>query len=367
MKILMKSSEGWKAVEPKTYQNEAALQGLLKESPEIIPRDPRGGAVSTVWCREFPTDAGPVDLVGVGSDGSITVMECKLARNPQVRREVVGQVVDYASALWKMPIEAFEELFERLDGLRPADRLAQVAAELGPGWDASAMRTTLAETLSTGAFRLLIAVDELDEGLKRIIEYVNRQGSGQRLKLVALSFPMYTHGATEILVPESYGDEASTAAVPGGGPPGRVWSAAAFMEALSDEDHTVAREIAQELISWMGRHGTSPTFGKGFTGPMYVNVPTPDGAGAPAFDMTSHDTGTFEVLFNVLSKVRPFDRPEYRHALKDRLNAIPGVKIQDRTAENATWSNFSTERFADPIARRSLMDTLDWVASVAGA
>lgn len=63
-------------MEPESYQNEAAVQGSLKESSGIIPRDPRGDAASTVSCREFPAGAGPVDLEGVGSDGST------IPRNP---------------------------------------------------------------------------------------------------------------------------------------------------------------------------------------------------------------------------------------------------------------------------------------------
>src|SRR5687767_1384759 len=105
MKILIREEEGWKAVEPVRFANEDALQALLKASPEIIPADPQGAALETVWCREFPTDAGPIDLLGVGSDSSVTIMECKLARNQEIRREVVGQVLDYASALWGLSAE----------------------------------------------------------------------------------------------------------------------------------------------------------------------------------------------------------------------------------------------------------------------
>lgn len=40
-----------------------------------------------------------LDLLGVTPAGRIVLVECKLWRNPQARREVVAQVPEYASLL----------------------------------------------------------------------------------------------------------------------------------------------------------------------------------------------------------------------------------------------------------------------------
>jgi hypothetical protein len=86
------------------YAKEDQLQRILFKHPELVP----GVTAPAVACREFQSGAGPADVVIVGADGSLVVVECKLASNPQIRREVVGQVLDYASRLWRMPIEEFE-------------------------------------------------------------------------------------------------------------------------------------------------------------------------------------------------------------------------------------------------------------------
>ena len=43
--------------------------------------------------------AGPIDNLLVTPAGLPVLVECKLWRNPQARREVVGQILDYAKEL----------------------------------------------------------------------------------------------------------------------------------------------------------------------------------------------------------------------------------------------------------------------------
>ncbi len=45
------------------------------------------------------TKAGYIDVLCIDGDGVLTVIETKLARNSQIRREVVGQVLEYVAQL----------------------------------------------------------------------------------------------------------------------------------------------------------------------------------------------------------------------------------------------------------------------------
>ena len=74
------------------YSDEAALQTILAEHPELLP----GLEAPAVACTEFESGVGPADVVVVTDEGRFWLVECKLARNRQVRREVIGQVLDYA-------------------------------------------------------------------------------------------------------------------------------------------------------------------------------------------------------------------------------------------------------------------------------
>jgi hypothetical protein len=50
-------------------------------------------------CSELSTQAGAIDNFMVTPSGLPVLVECKLWRNPEARREVVGQILDYAKEL----------------------------------------------------------------------------------------------------------------------------------------------------------------------------------------------------------------------------------------------------------------------------
>ena len=50
-------------------------------------------------CRKLYTRAGYIDALYVNPLGRLTLAEFKLWRNPQARREVIGQILDYAKEL----------------------------------------------------------------------------------------------------------------------------------------------------------------------------------------------------------------------------------------------------------------------------
>lgn len=199
----------WMPMDVAVFVNEDELQALLQsDSAELIPPDPSLDEPFVAYVRELWTAAGPIDLVGIGSSGSITVMECKLARNQQIRREVVGQVLDYASAIAEMDFTSFVGAFKTAAGRDPFETLRALDAGDEPAFDEEACRAEIARRLADGDLRLLIAVDEIDADLRRIIQYVNRlAGRGRGLKLVAVEFKRFRSGSTEVLAPETYGDE----------------------------------------------------------------------------------------------------------------------------------------------------------------
>lgn len=80
---------------------EDRLQALLADHPEVLPIediDPSFSPPRTVG-REVLTAAGLIDVLYVSPAGLVTIVETKLWRNPEARREVVGQILDYAKEL----------------------------------------------------------------------------------------------------------------------------------------------------------------------------------------------------------------------------------------------------------------------------
>ena len=105
------------------YLDEAELQALLANDPQFIP-----GCDGAVVAREVTVPGvGAIDLVAVTDDGTITLVECKLAKNPEIRRAVVGQIMAYASGLAGLTFDRFDAV--RFD--REASSLGRVRPRSG--------------------------------------------------------------------------------------------------------------------------------------------------------------------------------------------------------------------------------------------
>jgi hypothetical protein len=90
--------------------HEAQLQKLLYHSPEFNPTKTEDQAA--VFTREAGLPgSGFTDLVGVDAQGSILIVETKLARNGEIRRKVIGQVLEYAAYLWGMSFDDLDRFF----------------------------------------------------------------------------------------------------------------------------------------------------------------------------------------------------------------------------------------------------------------
>lgn len=108
--IRKKGEKLWHEPPTRSYEKERELQDLLLNSPGLVP-----GVDSerSVIADEVALAGGAADLVVVDADGVITIVECKLAANPDMRRTVVGQILAYAAALWQLSYEQFEAIMAR--------------------------------------------------------------------------------------------------------------------------------------------------------------------------------------------------------------------------------------------------------------
>jgi hypothetical protein len=369
MRILMKidstnQDSKWEALAPMEYAHEEELQQLLDTgSAELIPADPSLEEAHVVFARELPTDSGPIDLIGIGSSGSITIMECKLARNHQIKREVVGQVLDYAASLWEIDTVTLSRAFKLKTGSDPFDALRQQFGEEAGSFDEEACRSEVARRLQEGDFRLLVAVDRIDPELRRIIQYVNSRGAAQGLRLVAVEFPRYERGAVQVLVPEAYGDELARPATGAGGAArvARDWTEQEFVEAVAATGGPTAELLAQACLSWNRQHSGETAFGRGKFGPLYLQAR--DGAGALVKIAGVNTQGYVEVLYNNLSKSAPFDQTDARLEMNRRLNEIEGVRLPERAALDATWPGIQLAALSLDAARSQFIEVFDWVVA----
>jgi hypothetical protein len=93
---------------------------------------------------------------------------------------VIGQLFEYAAALWKLDIEDFERSLAG-GGTASRDPFLDSAR-----WQETAFRDAVSDNLANGAFRLIIAVDQITKRLKRTAVFIN---SRTPLELRVLELP----------------------------------------------------------------------------------------------------------------------------------------------------------------------------------
>lgn len=198
------ASDHFERIPLSASHNEEWLQARLFENPEMLPFDElRIGASRAIpVCRELALSrtSGTVflDLLSVTNEGRLLLVECKLWRNPQARREVVAQIIEYAALLRRL---SYADLTARLkkrlawSGQNPLfDHYRSHGGTLGE----IAFSDAVAANLKSGDFQLIIAGDGIREDMKAISELLRDQGAS--LALVEFQLWQNRQGHT-LLVP----------------------------------------------------------------------------------------------------------------------------------------------------------------------
>ncbi len=172
----------WKVGAEPTQLPEAALE-QERQLEDMIVADSR--ILSDDWMligrQEDTGHGGRVDLLAMAPDGSLVLIELKRDRTP---REVVAQVLDYATWL------------ERLD----ADALKGIYARFAPGKSLedeyrSRFNRTLDEESLNASHQLVILAASLDPSSERIVSYL----SGQGVPINVLCFQVFASNDQKLL------------------------------------------------------------------------------------------------------------------------------------------------------------------------
>jgi hypothetical protein len=171
--------------------SEAYIQALVHEHPACLPIAEIDAMFSgpVPICTELNTPAGPIDNFMVTPSGLPVLVECKLWRNPEARREVVSQILDYAKELsrWSSS-DVQREVSHRLK--RDGNPLLDMVRAVAPEIDEQQFNDALTANLRRGRFLLLIVGDGIREGVEAIAEYLQLH-AGLHFSLGLVELPIY--------------------------------------------------------------------------------------------------------------------------------------------------------------------------------
>ncbi len=166
---------------PSAY-NEAWLQEILYRYPQALPIADINPSFSDLIpvCRELATPAGPLDVLYVTSEGRLAVLEAKLWRNPEARRQVIGQILDYAKELshWTYEtLDAAVRVARRNRKEEPAQSLFDVVRSKHPDLQEAQFIDAVSRCLHRGDLLLLIAGDGIRENVGAITRFIEDHGT----------------------------------------------------------------------------------------------------------------------------------------------------------------------------------------------
>lgn len=226
------------APDPVPFFKESEIKKLIVKYPRAIP----GIEAPVATATELPVpETGPADIVLVDAEGQITIVECKLEANTEIRGQVIGQLFTYAAGLWQVDYEEFERRFRRArsDLTKPFEGRGER--------DRSEFRSKVSENLSNGTFRLFVASDDVPSELDQAISFLDSKSQLPVVRLLRMSRHYCAEEATEILILEEGSEHRSQ-------PRRRARSREALVGAIRMRDPHAA-DVADELLNWASSEG----------------------------------------------------------------------------------------------------------------
>ena len=200
--LIRRPGQPWHPFQPALH-DERALQTLLVQSPSLLPSPGPGELAVAANFRVGSTAS--VDLLGVGVDGRIVLVECGRQEGPG-RRPMGGAALAVGAGLWRAPHDEVDRAFAVRAGVPLLDKVAAIARAGGLGWDENAFRTGVSDNLAAGRFQLILAVDVVSDEVRQVVAYLNA-GARPGLAAVALGLRYHAEEGVEILIPTVFRGE----------------------------------------------------------------------------------------------------------------------------------------------------------------
>lgn len=210
---------GLESLEEEPFFTEDEIQALVADHPEVLdgeqiqPGDRRRWLLIT---REKGISESPqsgarwsVDHLIVDQDAIPTIVEVKRGANPEIRRTIVGQMLEYAShASTTWTGEELRRTFEETCQAREIapDEALEELLQTGDDPDADDFWQKVAANLATRKLRLLFVADEIPDPLQRVVEFLNEQMSD--VEVLAVEIKQFRSQSMQTVVPRVFGKTA---------------------------------------------------------------------------------------------------------------------------------------------------------------
>jgi hypothetical protein len=339
------------------YEAEKMLQELIAKFPSLLAGDQYSGDTPRRWLlvgREAALpdddDAGgrwSVDHLFLDQEAVPTIVEVKRSSDTRIRREVVGQMLDYAAngvVYW--PLEQLRELFARQCGRDDEDPDLVISELAGEEIDVEDFWTLVEENLRAGKVRMVFISDEIPRELRRVVEFLN--GQMNPAEVIAIEVKQYLGAdGTKTLVPRVIGQTAEVEARKGRRTRGKRLDRETLVATIREQS-PLAADAAAAILDWADHE---PRVDVRYTPASRVDLWT---AGGKLLQI--HRRGQLRIVLRTLSQHgEPWDDEHIEQLVQD----LAGIGVQ--LDLKRTWPKTPLEPLADDTRRQQFLTLMEQV------
>ena len=192
--------------ETRKPHNENWLQRILFENPEVVPMDEifSGSLKFIPVCMELKirNSTGShvrLDIFGITHNAKLVLVECKLWRSPEARRQVVAQAMEYATILANLSYGDLVDQVKSTLSIKNGNPLFEKYRDKDGKYDQAEFHDRIVRDLKRGDFIIIIAGDGIRENVSSITDHLS-QNSGMAAKLALVEFRIFKNESKDIFI-----------------------------------------------------------------------------------------------------------------------------------------------------------------------
>lgn len=320
----------------KPYDSEAILQEILAQHPSLLPGDQINDTDPIRWIlvrRETPIPDSELsggrwslDHLFLDQDGVPTLVEVKRSSDTRLRREVVGQMLDYAAnsvSYWSSEkIQSMFELRCEKEGVEPEKHLLETF-DFTEGYED--YWVSVRTNLQIGRLRMIFVADEVPNELKRIVEFLNEQMDPA--EVLAVEIRQFVGENQKTLVPRVIGLTSKAQQKKSTIRETKQWDFDSFVTELGQKTGPDEIRIVKEILKWSEKKHLRVWWGKGRKMGSFLPLIDVANQWYPLFSVWTY--GAIEIQFQTIKNRPPFSDLSKRKDLLLSLNRIPQIDIPE--------------------------------------
>jgi len=271
------------------------------------------------------------------------VHSTKLRRNREARREVVGQIIEYASYVsqwttddvYRIADEYFAKS-EKAPKSHKGKTLDEIMREIvGDTFSDGDFRIKIGQSLRDGRIRLIIAVDELIEPLRATVTFLNSHSNFDILLLQVTDFEESKD--KRVLVPLLFGY--ATKSTDTSGRQTKHWNEASFLTDTKEKCEPKVADTITKLYEFTRDNADEISWGRGTTYGSFTFRKTRQGVLVSIFSGFSN--GSASINFGEM--VGKGVREDAMQAFRMALNKIPSINIPEDVIKLGKFPSIAVE------------------------